>query len=361
MIHSRCGAPPVHTAQTVWPKWDGKARLSASGATTVSIVHISSSTTTPRRLLRVVHGGGGRDEEIRGAWLSLAVHLDASVAAKSEAEQIWGLLRPAEAEGIDYRAGEESGAGELRYAGESGAAPPPPAPPFGGWSGRSSSSGRSARRPPPPPPSCNRPARRRRRRRRRSSDPAHPARALLHPAARARAAGLGGRAPPEYHLRNLILRAGMLSWLRFTYDFEIGSAELCGGAGSSRCVQIVVVVVVIVTQTSRRGRGAAAGPSGEATARRRQRRGRGRGRGEPKGGAPTNAAGTPVVVVVVVARNRGRSAGGGGAGGEHTSAARSRDHEIAACAPPPPPLPRDLVLRPPLASRPRSARSADQD
>jgi hypothetical protein len=149
----------VHTAQTVWQAgrqaglssqqlkpisgeasaaisvviWDGKARLSASGATTVSIVHIHHHHHhPPRRLLRVVHGGGGRDEEIRGAWLSLAVHLDASVAAKTEAEQIWGLLRPAEAaegavgaEGIDYRAGEEPGAGELRYAGEPGAAPPP--------------------------------------------------------------------------------------------------------------------------------------------------------------------------------------------------------------------------------------------
>jgi hypothetical protein len=33
-----------------------------------------------------------------------------------------------------------------------------------------------------------------------------------------------------YHLRNLTLRAGILSWLRFTYDFEIGSAQLCCGA-----------------------------------------------------------------------------------------------------------------------------------
>ena len=29
----------------------------------------------------------------------------------------------------------------------------------------------------------------------------------------------------RYNLRNIIIRAGMLGWLRFTYNFEIGSAE----------------------------------------------------------------------------------------------------------------------------------------
>jgi hypothetical protein len=37
----------------------------------------------------------------------------------------------------------------------------------------------------------------------------------------------------KYHLRNTIIRIGILNWLRFTYDFEIGPAELCGGAGTS--------------------------------------------------------------------------------------------------------------------------------
>jgi hypothetical protein len=27
-----------------------------------------------------------------------------------------------------------------------------------------------------------------------------------------------------YHLQNIVIRTGILNWLRFTYDFEIGSA-----------------------------------------------------------------------------------------------------------------------------------------
>jgi hypothetical protein len=30
-----------------------------------------------------------------------------------------------------------------------------------------------------------------------------------------------------YHLRGISIRTGILNWLRFTYDFELGSAELC--------------------------------------------------------------------------------------------------------------------------------------
>jgi hypothetical protein len=33
------------------------------------------------------------------------------------------------------------------------------------------------------------------------------------------------RAAELYHLRHIIVRAGILNWLRFTYEFEIGSAQ----------------------------------------------------------------------------------------------------------------------------------------
>jgi hypothetical protein len=40
------------------------------------------------------------------------------------------------------------------------------------------------------------------------------------------------QAVDAYHLRVRSMRAGILNWLRFTYDFEIGPAPLCGGAGT---------------------------------------------------------------------------------------------------------------------------------
>jgi hypothetical protein len=42
------------------------------------------------------------------------------------------------------------------------------------------------------------------------------------------------RGTTPYHLRNIMIRTGILNWLRSTYEFEIGSAELGCGAGTRR-------------------------------------------------------------------------------------------------------------------------------
>eukprot|EP01047_Picozoa_sp_COSAG01_P001152 COSAG01_NODE_24_length_37608_cov_19.303154_39_plen_219_part_00 len=42
----------------------------------------------------------------------------------------------------------------------------------------------------------------------------------------------------QYHLRNIITRPETLGWLRFTYDVEIGSAELCYPVRNSGLAEI---------------------------------------------------------------------------------------------------------------------------